>query len=358
MIKKLLLLLVAVVALLAIYVAVRPDAPVAVSLHEVKRGDITAKLDLLGTVINDRSVTITALLDGEIIRTLVREGDRVEEGDLLAELDSEAAQLQLEKADADLLYQQSYLAQVEKNLLMQQGLAAKGSATMQTVDDTALEKNRVAAAVEVAKAELAIRKLYLKNARIVAPFTGTIITQSAEKGQWVEAGTQLFVLVADEGRVIEAQVDADDAARVSLGQAVELSSDSLPGQQWASEIVWLAPSISRNNDGASNTFAVRIALQDNAPSLLLDQQLDVSIITEARENVLQIPQDLITESSPGDFTVMRVNDDQIAVQPIQTGLFSLSHVEVTDGLAEGDKLVLDSSSPVVDGQSVTVRTTP
>jgi RND family efflux transporter MFP subunit len=320
----------------------------------VSKSSISSKLELLGTVINDRSVTITALLDGEIVSTRVREGDRVEEGDLLAELDSEAAQLQLEKAKADLLYQQVYLAQVEKNLARQQGLADKGSATMQSVDDTLLEKKRVEAAVEVADAELAIRKLFLENAQIVAPFTGTIITQSAERGQWVEAGTQLFVLVADEGRVIEAQVDADDAAQVSLGQAAQLSSDSFVGQTWDSTIVWLAPSITRNNDGASNTFAIRIALDSNAPNLLLDQQLDVTIVTDSREDVLVIPQKLLSEPIPGEFSVMLIENEEARLQRITTGLFSTSDVEVTEGIAEGDLVMQNSDRPVNDGQAVHV----
>ncbi len=354
MFKRLLLLFIVVTALLAAYFILRPTTPAEVTVATVSRSTISSQLELLGTVINDRSVTITALLDGEIVSTRVREGDRVEEGDLLAELDSEAAQLQLEKAKADLLYQQVYLAQVEKNLVRQQGLASKGSATMQSVDDTLLEKKRVEAAVEVANAELAIRKLYLENAQIVAPFTGTIITQSAERGQWVEAGTQLFVLVADEGRVIEAQVDADDAAQVSLGQAAQLSSDSFDGQTWDSTVVWLAPSITRNNNGASNTFAIRIALDDDAPNLLLDQQLDVTIVTDSREDVVVIPQKLLAEVTPGEYSVLLIENDTVQRRSVTTGLFSTSEVEISEGLKAGDTVLLKSNKPIDDGQTVNV----
>ncbi len=354
MLKKILLLLVIIAAGAIAYLSLRPDAPVEVSVFKVQRGTISNQLDLVGTVINDRSVTITALLDGEIINTFVREGARVKEGDPLAELDSEAAMLQLTKARADLNYQQTNLLQVEKNLLMQQNLADKGSATRQSVDDAVLESRRIEAAVEVAKAELAIRELFLKNAKIKAPFTGTIITQSAEKGQWVEAGTQLFVLVADEGQVVEAEVDADDAALISLGQVAQLSSESSIGQPWNSEIVWLAPSITRDSNGVSNTFAIRIALDDTAPPLLLDQQLDVSLIVESVDDALVIPQQALREPVSGDFAVMVVNNDQVTLKSISTGVFSLSDVEVTEGIAEGDSIVLSSSGPIIDGQSVRV----
>ena len=354
MLKKIVLLLVIIAAAVIAYLSFRADAPVEVSIFKVERATISNQLDLVGTVINDRSVTITALLDGEIIMTLVREGDRVKEGDPLAELDSEAAMLQLEKARADLNYQQTNLVQVEKNLLMQKNLANKGSATRQSVDDAQLESQRIVAAVEVAKAELAIRELVLKNAKIKAPFTGTIITQSAEKGQWVEAGTQLFVLVADEGQVVEAEVDADDAALISLGQVAQLSSESLPGQPWESKIVWLAPSITRDSNGVRNTFAIRIALDASAPSLLLDQQLDVSLIVESIDNVLVIPQQVLREPNTGEFVVMVVNNSRVETRAITTGVFSLSDVEVTDGLAEGDTIVLRSNGRISDGQSVRV----
>lgn len=354
MLKKILLLLLIIAAAVIAYLSFRPDAPVEVSIVKVERATISNQLDLVGTVINDRSVTITALLDGEIINTLVREGDRVKEGDPLAELDSEAAMLQLEKARADLKYQQTNLVQVQKNLVMQQSLADKGSASRQSVDDTQLERQRVAAAVEVARAELAIRELVLKNAKIKAPFTGTIITQSAEKGQWVEAGTQLFVLVADEGQVVEAEVDADDAALISLGQLAQLSSESLPGQPWLSKIVWLAPSITRDSNGVSNTFAIRIALDDTAPSLLLDQQLDVTLVVESADDALVIPQQALREPTTGEFAVMVVNNDRVELKSISTGVFSLSHVEVSDGLVEGDTVVLNSNGRISDGQSVRV----
>jgi len=336
------------------YLGLRPAAPIEVSTHEVRRADIANQLDLVGTVINDRSVTITALLDGEIISTRAREGDRVKEGDTLAELDSEAAQLQLSKARAELTYQETNLEQLQKNLETQQKLAAKGSASRQSVDDILLESKRVEAAVEVAKAELSIRELLLKNAKIEAPFTGTIITQSAEKGQWVEAGTQLFVLVADEGQVVEVQVDADDAGTISIGQLAQLSSESINGQSWESEVVWLAPAITRDFNGASNTFAIRIALDETAPSLLLDQQLDVSLIIESRSDVLVIPQQALLERKLGEYSVTLVSNDEAQTQAVTTGLFSISHVEITGGLDEGAKVLLSANGEVIDGQAVTV----
>ena len=88
-----------------------------------------------------------------------------------------------------------------------------------------------------------MNQLRLDNALIKSPFAGTVIQQSAETGQWLEAGTPLFKVVATEGTVIEAAVSASDWSRMSVGQGVTLALKSSSVASWKSEVSWIAPTV-------------------------------------------------------------------------------------------------------------------
>lgn len=355
--KALALILVAMALAAAAYLLLQPPAPTRVATIPVSRGDISNSLQLTGTVINDRTVTITALLDGEITAINAREGDTVEKDQVLSELDNQIAKAQLDKAEADLLYHRNSLSLINTGYERLSKLHKKGNASRQSLDDKLLEKRAAQSAVKVAQAELAIRELQLANSSVSAPFAGTITLQTVETGQWVEAGTQLFELVAGDGNVIEFQVDAEDASRIAVGQAVKLSSESWPDRPWSSEVTWLAPGINRSqrDGGNSNAFSARVELGEGAPPLLLNQQLDVELTIDAREDVLVIEQRLL-ELGPEGYRVFTYQEGNAVLKEVETGLFSIDEVEITNGLSANEQIIvpptMGNGESLSDGDSV------
>jgi len=350
LIKKIIILLIALAAVGAIaYWQFRPEPAVAVSTVSVEEGDIVRTINLVGVVINDQTVTMTALLDGEIISINAREGDKVKKGETLAELDSQEATTLLEKAEADLQYQQQNLETSTINHDRLKRLSKAGSASKQAFDNALNAKLSAEASVKSAKASVSLAKLKLQNARIEAPFNGTVLLQSAEMGQWVEAGSRLFTIVSDAGNVIQAEVDASEWSRVALKQVAELSTDSIPDSQWPSEVSWIAPNISEDS---GNTFAARFSLSDNVPAFLLGQELDVDLELESVSDVLIAPLQALIEESPGQYITYLSKGDQAQRREIEVGMRNLTEAEIKSGLSKDDVLILPGRHSLYDGMTI------
>ncbi len=337
-----------------VYWLQKGDSATPVVTVAVVRGSIESSLQLTGTVINDRTVTLTALLDGEIMAIRAREGDLVKAGAVLAELDSRQARALLDKANAELVLQQQSVDATSRNYERTKLLFRVENTSEQALDDSLDSKLAAEASLQAARATLTLNKLRLDNALIRSPFDGTVIQQSAETGQWLEAGQPLFQVVATEGIVIEALVSATDWPRLSVGQRVELTSEVNSENHWTSEVKWIAPTVTEdNNEGA--TVAVRFPPGEHAPALLLGQEVDVDLSLQQVDDVLMVPFQVLQEEASGEFTAFLLKDDRAQRRIVTIGQTSLSDAEIVDGLAVGDQVIIPGGQPLHDGQSVRQR---
>lgn len=320
----------------------------------VEHGRIESRLQLTGKVINDRTVTLTALLDGEIMAIRAREGDVVKRGDVLAELDSRQARALLDKARAELVLQEQALDAATRNFERTKRLFGVGDASEQAQDDSLDKKLAAEASLQAAQATLTLNQLRLDNALIKSPFDGTVIQQSAETGQWLEAGQALFTVVATEGIVIEAPVSATDWPRLSVGQSAALSLEADPEIAWTSEVSWIAPTVVED-ESEGHVVAVRFLPGDGAPDLLLGQEVDVDLSLQYVDDVPTLPFQLLQEASPGVFRVFVAEQGQARQRVVVLGLSSLDEAEIVDGLSAGDAVIVPDGQDLQDGQTVRQR---
>jgi RND family efflux transporter MFP subunit len=332
----------------AIYLALAEE-PKVVQTLAVERGDLELVIRVTGEVINDRQVKLTALVDGQVIRVDTALGRTVEAGQVLAAMDNRAAAASRERALAYLQQENVRRRQTQADYQRLQKLSAKGAVSTERLEAAKLDWEAATAAWEVAKADLRLADVAQEWQQIRAPFDGIVIGKSTEVGQWVEAGTQLFTLVALEQWEIEAHVDAVDSGRVAIGQAVVIRCDAYPDLEWRSHVSWIGPSVEQEQDKRINTFRVRLPLGDEVPKLLLGQQVDLEIAIDRRDEVLKLP-----------FAALREEDDKREValiesgvvhyRSIETGLEADTHVEVIDGLDAGMQVIR------LDGDSLQVGT--
>lgn len=347
MLKKLFLILLALTGITAIaYWQFKSEPLVTVATVPVDTGDVVQTLNLVGKVINDQTVTMTALLDGEIMSLKAREGAIVSKGDTLAELDSREAITLLERARAELQYQQQNVDTTTRNHQRINDLSQADNASKQALDDAQNAMLSAQAAAKVAESNVSIAELKLQNARVVAPFDGTVTQQNAEIGQWVEAGTRLFTIVSNTGNVIEAEVDSSEWTRLRLEQVAQLSTEAASGEKWPSLVNWIAPAISEDS---GNTFAVRFSLDDSAPGFLLGQELDVDLELDRVVDVLSAPLQALIEETPGEYIAYISDGGKATRRDVQVGLKSLIDAEITAGLNQGDTLILPGQYRLYDG---------
>ena len=336
-----------------------PDVRVVDTLS-VESGSLVTALSLTGELVNDRTVTITALVDGEITAVTAREGDTVKAAATLAEQDPVTARALLEKARAEQNIALANAKESKSSLDRTERLWRRGDMSEQLYDDARHTSLKADSSVIVAKSAVTIAARAVRDATIRAPFDGQVIEQTTETGQWVEAGTPLFVLVATTGQVIEAYVDATDIASVDLDQAAIMTSDAWPSQSWRSKVDWIAPVIAspgrrRSADVPPNAIAIRLPLGVKAPTLRLGQQVDVELETARRDDVLKLPLTALRQNANGDFEALTVDAGEVQVRPVQTGLVTLDMAEIRDGLSEGEEVITTDVNVLQAGTAVSVR---
>ncbi|MES9939447.1 MAG: efflux RND transporter periplasmic adaptor subunit, partial [Candidatus Thiodiazotropha sp. 6PLUC7] len=287
--KRTLVLTIVVLLFLGLMLIGFWEEPREVETVQVERGELELVVRVTGEVINDRSVALTALVDGQVVAVDVGVGDRVKAEQALASMDNRAAAANRQRAQAFVQQQAVGRKEAKRRFQRLQKLVSKGAVTQEQLEDAKLNLEAATAALEVAKAELRLTDVAQEWQQITAPFDAVVVKKSTEVGQWVEAGTTLFSLVALDHWEIEAHVDAVDSGRIKIGQQIELRCDAFPGKKWLSEVNWIGPNVEQEKDHQLNTFSVRMRLGDEAPPLLLGQQLDLKIEVARREGVLKLP---------------------------------------------------------------------
>ncbi len=335
------------------YITIQQEKPIRVTVISPERGNIQSIVRVTGKVVNDKTVKMTALVDGQITEMSARKGDSVEAGQVLIVLDQREANARLEKARAELAREKQTVAEALKSLTRLRKLIQSGGVSPQSVDDAESLYLTAQARLQVAQATLSIEQIHREKINVTAPFAGIITEKTTEVGQWVEAGTELFTLVAHQGREIEVNVDAGDSGVVRIGQKVSLSSDAWPDIQWQESIARVSPAIAQSSNEALNTFAVRITLGEDAPPLLLGQQVDAKIHTDERNDVLTLPFDVIIESETGP-SVAVVENQRVIYKNIKTGLEDFSRIEVVEGLSEQDRVIKPQGVELIEGKQVSV----
>lgn len=173
---------------------------------------------------------------------------------------------------------------------------------------------------------------------IRAPRAGTVIAISIRDGAFVRPGGQLMT-ISDLGTVwVMADVFEDDAQRVRAGDRVRLETRSLPGREWAGEVEYVYPTVNPR----SRSVPVRIRLDNTDGALRPDMYLNVTIETEPRADVLQIPLEAVIRTGHSERVILAEGNGRYQPAAISTGAESDGMVEVLSGLVAGERVVVSS----------------
>jgi HlyD family secretion protein len=229
--------------------SVAPPASSSFVTAAVISGDLSIRVSASGTVEPVRLVEVSTELSGTISKVHVENNDRVNAGQLLAELDPATLAIELNRAQAQVAAAQARVKQAEaetvaaaKELARKKTLATRELALARDVDNATANSQQAKASVDALQAEvlaaqanLAIAKANLEKGRILSPIDGIVLRRNVEPGQTVAASLQspvLFRLAQDLDRMqIRVDVDEADALNVREGQAAEFSVQALRDQK-------------------------------------------------------------------------------------------------------------------------------
>ena len=277
---------------------------------------------------------VVAKTSGIAMRVHADVGQRVRAGQPLVQIDRDRAALQVAQADAQ-------VRKLEANYRRASQLAGQQMVSASDVDQLRYD-------LENARASLRLARLELGYGTVVAPISGVVAERSIKPGNLVQINTPIMRIV-DTSR-LEATLNAPEREIETLkaGQAVQLTVDALPGKVFEGRIDRVAPVV----DAGSGTFRVVCAFEGGG---LLQPGMfgRIRINYDQRASALVIPRAALLEDG-GQPAAYRVREGKAARVPLTLGYSEGEWVEVRDGLAAGDAVVVAGKAALREGSEVQV----
>jgi len=320
-----------------------PAVPVEVATTQ--RAEMAALYSGTAPIEADRRALVMPKVSGEIRAVLADEGQRVKAGQTLARLDGD--QLRLEVA-----LNEATMRKLERDYNRNMELQQKGLVSATAIDNLKYE-------LEAAKANWELARLQLSYTEIRSPIAGTVTqrldlvkvgnTVTPVGGVIESADSSLFVVEDLDTLILRVNVPERELSKLSVGQPAELSFDAVPGRTFQGEIALISPSI----DPTTATFGVRIRVTETGGLLRPGMFARVAIVYERKLDALQIPRTALLDTD-GQAKVFVVTDGKATERAVKLGLSNGAWIEVTEGLKDGDKVVVVGQGAVKPGAAVRV----
>jgi membrane fusion protein (multidrug efflux system) len=311
--------------------------------------DIEEVLTALGSVESINDPTISAETSGQVQQILVREGDTVGIGQLLAALDSTLHGIESAKAEAELRRYRVLVQNQDNEVKRLQRLDETQSVSQDKLEDEQAQLEMLEAQRDIADKQWERYQYLQSKTRITAPLAGLVTRRHISPGDYVSAGQPLFEMVSVDRLRVRVAFPEHDASRIAVGKPVYLKTPAAPGVVARGEVTAVNPQIKTHNR------AVEINVEfENPGSWLPGGSADATLVVEQRKQALTVPR-LAVVTRNGREVVLVVENEQVRSVAIDTGWREDGWVEVFGALKPSDWIVVDGAGLITDGSRVTME---
>jgi HlyD family secretion protein len=321
-----------------------------------------------GYVVARRKAVVSAKIQGRLSQLRVEEGSRVGQGEVIARLESNDYEAQVQRARAALQRAQADLGESQRQVDLARRLTAEkimSSDQLQTAESRARVNE---AAVSQARAEVAFAVATLANTVIRAPFSGTVVKKMAEVGESVapippgvniSTSSGAIVALADLDTLeVEADVSESNVAKLSPDQPAEVTVEAFPDRRYRAVLRQVIPTADRTKA----TVQVKVTILDKDAQLKPEMSAKVTFAepakrataTEPLAPVVMVPKESVA-SRDGKPVVFEVRDGKVRARPVVPGGERQGLVVVREGLAGSETLVVRPPETLKDGDAVRVK---
>lgn len=369
----------------------------------VERKTLPVTITANGTINAERSINLSPKSAGIIKTLLVKEGDRVRRGQLIAVMDDSglrgqaiqmkaqvaqqkaglqrlvagnrpediakvqfqlnSAQAELRQAEADFssnqsLYdsgaisRQTYQKSVTSRYTAQSNvLQAQQSLTLAQAGSRSEDVSEARARVESALGSLQSVQTQLDDTKVVAPFDGIAIKKYADIGAFVSpsmsssgasASSSSIITLASDRLQVVVNLSESQIAKIKLGQAVKIKVDAFPNEQFNGKVDQIAPQATVSQNVTS--FEVRVGITSAATKLRSGMNVDAQFEVGNLENALLVPNAAVVKQADGTGVYVLGSDRKPVFQAIQTGTTSGGFTEVKSGLKGNEQVLIGPPS--------------
>ncbi|MFW6139803.1 MAG: efflux RND transporter periplasmic adaptor subunit [Acidobacteriota bacterium] len=329
-------------------------APVKVT--EVMRQKISEKVYCTGLIEAREKIVITPETGGKIAKIYVDEGERVQRGDILAELETKTTRLQLKQAEAGLAVAKANYNDAQRNMERMERLRKENAVSEQQYEKVKLAFESSEAQLKQAQAALDLAEHNLDVSIMKAPFNGVIASKNAEVGDIINpmmgggglytTSSGVLTLVDFSSVKIHIQVSHEDMVRIRKGQKAHITVKAFPERVFSGEVTV----VNMTADPVSKKFNVEVQAQNS--DLLLRPNIFGEVVLEVstHEDALVIPQDAVVEGS----YVFVAEGDKAVKRKITIGLQDTTHLEALQGLQEGERVIIEGNYGLEDGSLIEI----
>lgn len=301
---------------------------------EARTESIAETLAVVGTLVPNEAIEVKSEVEGVVEEIAFNEGQTVKKGDLLVRLDESKFRAALQQAEANL--------QLSKVTF---------DRTRQLVEDKTIspqEFDQAAATYRANEANVALRRRELQDARIVAPFAGTVGSRNISAGQVISKNTTLTTLVDIDTVKAEFNIPERFISQVKAGQQLELRVAAFPKERFKGEVYFLAPQVDPNTRTLLMKARVPNADRKLRPGMFANLDLTLTL----RDNAIVIPESAVLNLGERTAVYVIAADGTAQMRPVKIGLRMPNQIEIVSGLKPGEKVVAEGLQKIRPGGQV------
>jgi RND family efflux transporter MFP subunit len=335
--------------------------PMTVELASAGPGEVTETIQVVGNLVGEATVSVTAKVSGRLEAVYVELGDRVARGGRIAKVEDQELREQVKQAEASFEVAQATVRQREADLKFAQtaldrsrNLFSRQLLPRQTLDDAEARVQASTAQLDLSRAQHSQAQARLDELRInladtvtVSPVDGFVGKRFLDPGAFVNSNTPVVSVVDISNVRLVANLVERDLRRVNVGDRANAEVDAFPGEQFSGRVARVAPVL----DPATRTSEMEIELPNDGFRLKPGMYARVNLTVEQRKDALVVPRNAVVdlEGKRGVF----VPDGEVArFLPVETGLQDSNRVEITQGIPAGTQVVTTGATALRDGDRI------
>jgi HlyD family secretion protein len=361
--------LVIIMISVSVYRQVLAKGP-SVKTTEISQEEISSLLMIPGTVkLPKEQIVYSTPEKGEVKKLLVKEGQKVKKGTLLAKLENAQLELEIEQNKLSIESANLKISQIdnkleqledkEKTLIDQVGKKEAKKQLEPEFDQLEMEKEL--ANIELKQTELQNDLISKRQdeLEIKSTITGIVLVAKMPESTSIESANEPIIHIGKlEGMTALGLLSEYDTIKVSDGQKVILRSDALPGKEWQGEITKTAILPEQNPTSMQSgteavQYPVTVKISGDTKTLKPGFQVIMEIETD-KKSTMVLPLDALFDEGDKPYVYL-VKDGKVRKQIVKTGITSGKKIEILEGVSKGDQVVVNAPDNIKDGLEVTVK---
>jgi multidrug efflux system membrane fusion protein len=330
----------------------------SVGAATIGTGNIHVIVNALGTVTPLATVTVQTQINGQLTDVGFTEGQLVNKGDFLAQIDARPYEILKAQYEGQLAHDQGLLAQAQMDLGRYQLLAKQNSIARQQSDDQVFIVQQYEGTVKLDQAQIDAQSLNIAYCHIVSPVTGRVGLRLVDPGNYVQTTSSSGIAVITQLQPITVvfSVPEDDLPEImpQMNNGATLAVTAYDRANLHELATGKVSAVDNQIDTTTGTVKVRAQFDNTDNALFPNQFVNARLLIETLQNVVTVPTSAIQRGSPGAYVYVINADSTVSVRQISVGATDGAITETKSGLAAGDRVVVDGTDRLRDGLKVSV----